>query len=163
LTDVVHVSTAEALDINTVNMLVLVAAIPASGALSDRVGRKPPLLAAALGLLLLSWPLLWLMHHMDAVLIGLGQLGFAVLVGLLAGANAVTMVEAFPTRVRCSALSVAYNLSLGLFGGTTPMVATYLIKRSHHDLSPAFYLMAAAAVSLMVVLRLRETAHEPLR
>jgi MHS family proline/betaine transporter-like MFS transporter len=43
------------------------------------------------------------------------------------------------------------------------MVATYLIERSHDDLAPAYYLMAAAAVTTVVVLGLRETAHEPLR
>jgi MHS family proline/betaine transporter-like MFS transporter len=73
------------------------------------------------------------------------------------------MVEAFPARVRCTALSVGYNLAMGLLGGTTPLVAAYLIERSHNDLSPAFYIMAAAAVSLGVLLRLRETAHAPLR
>ena len=52
---------------------------------------------------------------------------------------------------------------MGLFGGTTPLVATRRIRRSHGDLAPAFYMMAAAAVTLVVVLRMRETAHEPLR
>jgi len=42
------------------------------------------------------------------------------------------------------------------------MVTAYLIARSHDDLSPAFYLMAAAAVSFFVILRLRETARVPL-
>jgi MHS family proline/betaine transporter-like MFS transporter len=60
-------------------------------------------------------------------------------------------------------VSVAYNLCVGLLGGTTPLVATYLIARSHDDLAPAYYLMATAAVSTVVVLGLRETAGEPLR
>jgi len=75
----------------------------------------------------------------------------------------VTMVEAFPVKGRCTAIAVSYNLSLGLIGGTSPMVATYLIHRTHDDLSPAYYLMAAAAVSLVAVLTLRETSREPLR
>jgi MHS family proline/betaine transporter-like MFS transporter len=67
------------------------------------------------------------------------------------------MVEAFPSEVRCSALSIGYNLCLGLIGGTTPMVTTYLIERTHDDLSPAYFMMAAAAVSLAVVVTLPET------
>ncbi|MDP7044363.1 MAG: MFS transporter, partial [Alphaproteobacteria bacterium] len=73
------------------------------------------------------------------------------------------MVEMVPKRVRVSTMSIGYNLCLGLVGGTTPMVATYLIARTHVDLAPAFYLMAAAVLSLLVVLKMKETAHDPLR
>jgi MHS family proline/betaine transporter-like MFS transporter len=74
-------------------------------------------------------------------------------------------VEAFPQRIRCSALSVSFNTRMGLFGGTAPMIAVYLIQRSHNDLSPAFYLMAMAmaTVSLAAILTLKETAWAPLR
>jgi MFS transporter, MHS family, proline/betaine transporter len=163
LHQVVHVEAARALDINTINMLVLLLLIPAAGALSDRVGRKPLLVASALGTLVLAWPLFWMMHHPSFGIILLGQMGFAVLIGLFLGVGPATMAEVFPARVRCSALSVGYNLALGVLGGTTPMVVTYLLARSHDDLSPAFYLMGAAAVSLGVILTLRETATAPLR
>src|SRR5215468_7726701 len=162
LQQVVHVRAARALDINTSNMVLLLLLIPAAGRLSDRLGRKPVLVGAALGTFVLAWPLFWLMHHPDARLILAGQMGFAVLVGLFLGVVPATMVEAFPARVRCSAVAVGYNLSLGVLGGTTPLVTAYLIARSHDDLSPAFYLMAAAAVSFFVILRLRETARAPL-
>lgn len=162
LQQVVHVAAARALDINTISMVVMLLMIPAAGALSDRIGRKPPLLAAAIGLLVGSWPLFWMMHHASFALILSGQLGFAVLIGLFLGAAQATMAETFPARVRCTALSLGYNLCLGVLGGTTPMVAAYLIARSHNDFSPALYLMAAAAISLFVILNLRETAYSPL-
>jgi MHS family proline/betaine transporter-like MFS transporter len=50
-----------------------------------------------------------------------------------------------------SSLSTSYNVVLGIFGGTAPIVATYLIQRSHNDLSPAFYIMAAAVVSTLAI------------
>lgn len=162
LKQVVHIRAAAALDINTLNMTILLALVPIAGALSDRLGRKPILLVSTLAVLLLAWPLFWAMHHPSVALIFLGQMGFAVMLGLFLGVVPVTMVEAFPAQVRCSALSIGYNLCLGVLGGTTPMVTAFLIERSHDDLSPAYYMMAAAAVSLGVILSLRETAGDPL-
>lgn len=158
-----HVSTARALDINTASMVVLLVMIPLMGRLSDRVGRKPMLLTAVTGLLTLIYPLMWLMHHDQTAMILSGQLGFAVLIGLIFGAYPAAMVEMVPRRVRVSAMSIGYNLCLGLIGGTTPMVATYLIARTHVDLAPAFYFMAAALISLLVIWKMKETYHEPLK
>src|SRR5262249_28811396 len=133
-----------------------------AGPWPPRRGCKPVRGGAALGTFVLAWPLFWLVHHPDARLILAGQMGFAVLVGLFLGVVPATMVEAFPARVRCSAVAVGYNLCYGVLGGTTPMVTAYLLTRSHNDLSPAFYLMAAAATSLLVLRRVRETARAPL-
>jgi len=163
LEEFVGIAAVKAFDINTISMIVLLLIIPIGGHLSDRVGRKPVLLASAAGGLLLSGPLLWLMHESNPVSILAGQIGFAILVGLFGGVVPVTMAEALPPRVRCSALSFAYNLCVGLLGGTAPLVATYMINRTHNDLSPAIYLMVTAAISLGTVLTLRETARGHLR
>jgi MHS family proline/betaine transporter-like MFS transporter len=157
-----HLAATTAFDINSLAIAVLLPLIPAAGALSDRVGRKPVLIAACAGLLVLAWPLFWLMHHPAASLVLVGQVGFAVLVAGLAGAGPAAMVETFARPVRCTALSVGYNLSMAVFGGTAPMVAVYTLQHTHDDLSGAYYLMAAALVSLVVILGLRETSRVPL-
>ena len=158
-----HVSTADALDINTLSLVVMLPVVPLAALLSDRIGRKPVLYFVALGSLLLAWPLWWLMHHQSFALILAGQIGFAVLYGAgYAGLSAV-MVEILPAGVRCSASAIGYNLCLGLFGGTTPLVATYLVQRTADDFTPAYYLMATAAISLIATFRLPETARKPLR
>lgn len=154
---VVHFETAKALDINTLNMGILLLIVPLGGTLSDRVGRKPVLLATTLGTFVCAWPLFWMVHHPVFSMVLFGQMGFALLIGLFLGVTPVTMVENCPGRVRCTTLSVGYNLCLGLIGGTTPVVTTYLIERSHDDLSPAYYVMLAAAVSAGVVFSLPET------
>jgi hypothetical protein len=107
--------------------------------LSDRIGRKPLLLGTALGLLGLAWPLFWLMHHPAWGLTLVGQLGLAILLGLYAGAHPATMAEAFPAWVRVRGVSVAYNLSLGVLGGTTPIVITSVLAWSDNPLTPAYY------------------------
>jgi MHS family proline/betaine transporter-like MFS transporter len=69
----------------------------------------------------------------------------------------------FPTRVRYSGFAVSFNLSNALFGGTAPMMATLLIAATANDLAPAFYLVAAAVISLVAVALSRETSNQPLR
>jgi MHS family proline/betaine transporter-like MFS transporter len=151
-------SEVTALEINTINMAILLAMFPLAGWLSDRLGRKPLLIVGIGGLLVCSWPLFWALHHHSADYNFYGQLGFSILIGLFGGALPATMVETTPRAVRCSAISIGYNLCVGLLGGTTPMVATWLMSRTHDDLSPAYYVMGAAAISLAVVFTLPETA-----
>ena len=157
-----HLSATTAFDINTAAIALLLLLIPLAGTLSDRVGRKPVLIAGAGGLLVSAWPLFWLMHHPTASLVLVGQLGFAALISALAGASPAALVEAFPRSARCTGLSVGYNFCMAVFGGTAPMVAVYTFEHTHDDLSAAYYLMAAALVSLTVFLGLRETVKAPL-
>jgi len=147
-----HIPASSVLDINTISIVT----VPA-GALSDHWGRKPVLLAASAGLFVMSWPLLWMMHHPSSQVILLGQLGFAALIATFNGAGPAAMAEIAPSRVRCTVVLVGLNLVYGVVGGLTPMIAIYTIKRSGDDLAPAFLLMAMAAVSFAVITRLRET------
>ena len=163
LKEIVHVSARSALDINTLSMVIMLALVPLMGLLSDRIGRKPLLLGAALGLALFSWPLFWLMHHPDFYLMFLGQVGFAVFIGMLSGVAPAAMVESLPAHVRCTALSVGYNVTFGLIGGLTPMIAAYLIQCTGEDLAPAYFLILCAVISLGVIWTMRETVREPLR
>ena len=159
----VHLPASEALDINTVNMAVLLIAIPAGAMIGDRVGRKPVMMAGLIALILFSYPLFALMHHQDVTMTFLGQLGFAVILGLMYGPFPAAIVEIVPARVRVTVLSVGYNFCLGAVGGTTPMIAAYLIERTHDDLSPAYYLILAAIVSLAVLIPIREMAGRDLK
>ncbi|MFA9473661.1 MAG: MFS transporter [Filomicrobium sp.] len=112
---------------------------------------------------MLAWPLWWPMHHQSFALILAGQIGFAILFGAGYAALSAVMVEILPTGVRFSASAVGYNFCMGLFGGTTPLVATYLVERTADDFTPAYYLMAAAAISLIATIQLPETAGKPLQ
>jgi MHS family proline/betaine transporter-like MFS transporter len=59
-------------------------------------------------------------------------------------------------------MSTGYSLAVAVFGGFAPYVATWLIATTGSPLSPTLYLIAAAIVSTLVILRLRETAHADL-
>jgi len=80
----------------------------------------------------------------------------------MAGVAPATMSEMLPARVRCTAVAIGFNVSMGLFGGTAPFVATYLVARTADDFVPAYYVMAVAIVSFIAVLGLPETARKPL-
>jgi MHS family proline/betaine transporter-like MFS transporter len=68
------------------------------------------------------------------------------------------MAELAPWRVRCTVLSVGYNISLAILGGTTPVVAAWLVSRTGFHLVPAVYLALAAAVTFVAALLLPKTA-----
>jgi MHS family proline/betaine transporter-like MFS transporter len=115
LETLIHVPSRVALDINTVSMLGLIAFLAIGGAISDRIGRKPPALIGAAGLALLSWPLFRLFQHGDWRVMLAAQLAFAALVGLYVGTLAATMVEILPKRIRCTGLALSYNISVVVF------------------------------------------------
>jgi MFS transporter, MHS family, proline/betaine transporter len=147
-----------ALLINSLNMVILLVVVLGMSRLSDRIGRKPILAGAAIGLLLFSWPLVALMQTGDVYYVFLGQFGFALLIGAYGAVNPIAICEIFPRNVRCSAVSVAYNITLGVAGGTAPAVATWLIELTGHPSVPAMYIMAAAAVSAVAALSVHESS-----
>lgn len=145
---------SSALLINTISMAFLGLLMPIMGALSDKVGRKSMLLAGSLGLAVLSYPLFRLLTHDTFEFILAGQLVFAFLIAMYFSPLPATIVDLFPPRTRCTGLSISYNFALAIFGGTAPLVATYLIKETGSILSPSLYLIVSAVVSMIVAYRM---------
>jgi MHS family proline/betaine transporter-like MFS transporter len=152
------IAPAHALEINSLSMVVLLPCMILMGALSDRVGRKPVLLAATVLAFASAVPLLTLMHSDQRLYVQLGQLGFVLSVGMFLGSQPTLMVEEVPAAVRCTAIAIGYNVTLGVVGGLSPLVATWLVERTADQLAPAYMVMAAAAVSFLSVLSFRANA-----
>jgi len=152
---------ARALEINTISVGVMILAKLSAGVLADRFGRKPvPLIATGFAFVG-AIPFFGLMYHTSFELVLVGQLFFAVVIGLFIGSEPVLMVEAAPARIRCTATAVGYNICMGVAGGLAPLAASWLVARTDSNLSPAFLVMGAAAVSFLAVLRFRETFRKP--
>ena len=162
LAQVAHVPARTALGINTLAMALSLVASLAAGALSDRVGRRPVLVAWGAALALLAYPLMSLMATGKTGSIIAGQVGLALLVAAGSGALPATMAELAPWRVRCTVVSVAHNLGMALLGGTTPLIGAWLVSRTGAPLAPAVYLAAAGAVSFLAALLLPRTARHRL-
>ena len=80
-----------------------------------------------------------------------------MLISVISGALPATMAELAPWRVRCTVLSIAYNLGMALLGGTTPLIAAWLLSRTGVAVAPAWYLTAAAALAFVAAILLPKT------
>ena len=140
-----------ALELNTLAMLVLLAVLPVSAWMSDRYGRKKILLISTILLVFLSIPLFHLIHSVDEIQILIGEVIFAVVVGMGSGGIVALNVELIPAPVRCTGLAFAYNASMGLFGGTTPLMAAWLINYTGNQIAPAYWVVTTASLSLLTL------------
>ncbi|HJS11150.1 MAG TPA: MFS transporter [Sphingopyxis sp.] len=155
-TELLHIERGTVLLAITVGTLVNLAVIPLAGHLSDRFGRKPFLVASATGFLLFVFPLFHAMATYQAPwTIYATAIAAGILSGLYSGCAPTFLCELLPTRVRYSALSVGYNGAVMLFGGFAPFIATLLIQQTGALAAPAFYVMSAAALTLVFLLRLK--------
>ncbi|MFF0596261.1 glycine betaine/L-proline transporter ProP [Streptomyces antibioticus] len=143
-------------------MVLMMAVQPFAGALTDRVGRRPVIAAGCAGFLVLSVPALLLIRQgsLFAVALGMGALG--LLLVCFTAAMPAALPALFPTKVRYGALSIGFNVSVSVFGGTTPLVVTALIGATGNMMMPAYYMMAAAVVGGVAVWFMAESAGRPL-
>jgi MFS transporter, MHS family, proline/betaine transporter len=134
-----------------------------SGAISDRIGRKPPMIASCVAFILLAYPLFYIVvNGASFAAVMAVQAAAGMLTGLFLGTMPATLVEMFPTKTRLMGLSTSFNASTGLFGGFAPFIATSLVAATGAPTSVAFFVAASAVVSLAAVVMLKETAHDRL-
>ncbi|SED41816.1 MFS transporter, MHS family, proline/betaine transporter [Amycolatopsis tolypomycina] len=162
LSEQLHLDATHGLLLIIVVMVVMMLIIMVGGRITDHVGRKPVMMAGCLGFLVLSWPLMLLVHDGGLVLTFLGLMGLGLLLLCFEVSMPAALPALFPTAIRYGALSIAFNISVSLFGGTTPLVMQSLISATGHDFWPAWYLMAAGAIGAVAVFFSRETANKPL-
>ncbi len=149
LQEVDQVKAGHALGINTVSMLCLLVMIPVYGWLADRIGPIKLMWASGVGILFFSYPLFSLMQHHDEWVDLASELCFVLFLTPYMAASPAALCAMLPHRVRCTVLSIGFNLAMGLLGGTTPLIVEYLRKSTHQDLIPAYYLIGAAMVTLI--------------
>ena len=148
---------SQILAINTANLAVCTVLVPFSGYFSDRIGRKPAMIAGCAGELVAGLLLFKVFAGDDLNLKIAVQLFGGLMNVLFAGAFAAYMVESFPTRVRMSGISMGNVIGFSVFGGSAPLVASYLISRTGDVTSPGIYMAVGCAVSLAALLTVRET------
>jgi len=81
-----------------------------------------------------------------------------IFVAMFNGGCGAAMVELFPTAIRYGSIAIAYNLTVAIFGGVTPLASASLISLTGDPLSPAWYVMITALISFIAVWLAKETA-----
>jgi MHS family proline/betaine transporter-like MFS transporter len=152
-----------ALWISTAGLAFMIVQLPFWGALSDRLGRRPLMIFSCAAFIVLGYPFFLLAASGNVGLAVLGEMLMMVCYAPYAATCASFLTEIIPTRVRYTSMSFGYNVAVAVFGGFAPFIATWLVRETGSTYSPAIYLIAAAVVTGIAVLRCRETAFEPLK
>ena len=127
--------------------------LPVGGAISDRIGRRPVLLAIAGLSLVTAYPMLsWLVVEPTFPKMLIVELAFSFYFGVYNGAMVAALTEVVPAHVRTTCFSLAFSLAAALFGTFTPLAATWLIDSTGDKAAPGFWLMFAAASGIVATL-----------
>jgi MHS family proline/betaine transporter-like MFS transporter len=146
-----------ALSISVLAALTVILVTPIIGLASDRFGRRPILIALALGGILLP-------TSMFAVMVGggaatsAGAIVLAALGGAVSAVGAVTTAEHFPGEGRLSGLALGATTATAIFGGLTPLAAHLLVTKSGWAAAPGAMIACVALCVIIVFWRMPETA-----
>jgi MHS family proline/betaine transporter-like MFS transporter len=151
-------SRASALLVSVIALIFAAAICPLAGAYSDRVGRRATMASACVLLLVAVYPAFLMASSGSFIASIVGVMLLAIGAVLCGVVTAALLSETFPTRTRYTASAITYNMAYTIFGGTAPLMATWLITSTGSNLSPAFYLMAVSVLALLGGMALPETS-----
>lgn len=147
---------AQSLLANALGLVAVCVFAYLSGSLSDKVGRRLPMILAAAAIAVsayFAFAYLTVAPSLERLI--LVQLVMGALVGIYTGPAPSLMGEMFPVEVRSSGFSIAYNFAVTIFGGFAPFISTWLIASTGSKLAPAIYVMVATVISIAALALLR--------
>lgn len=162
LTQTEHLPVEQVMIVNLIALILLTILIPFYGFLSDLWGRKKVFYFGLICLAIVSYPSFWLLSQGNIYSAFWGQILFAFFQAALGGVVPIMLAELFPTAIRNTGLSLGYNLSLAIFGGTAPMMGLLIVQETGLKTSPAFYLIICCVVSLVALAFQKESYTKPL-
>jgi MHS family proline/betaine transporter-like MFS transporter len=156
LTSAGKLSEGDALWLSTIAAVAVILVTPLTGALSDRIGRKPVLIALCIGSAALPVTMFSLMAGSTYAL--LGAIVLALLAGAVSAVGAVATAEQFPGEGRITGLALGATMATAIFGGLTPYGAQWLVERTGWTMAPGAMIALVALCVAPVLLTMRETA-----
>ena len=158
LTSVGSLNERESLWLSTIAAAAVILVTPIVGALTDRVGRKPVLIALCLGSAALPITMFALMASSARSEALAGAVILALLAGAVSAVGAVATAEQFPGEGRITGLALGATMATAIFGGLTPYAAQLLVERTGWASAPGAMIALVALAVLPVFLAMRETA-----
>jgi MHS family proline/betaine transporter-like MFS transporter len=156
LSENIGIPLSQALTVQSIFLIIMIFMVPFAGIIGDRFGRRKLLIITAAGIILTALPSFYLLHIHSYFLLILVFAVATLLSSIEQGNTLIAVVENCPADVRASGVSFTYNVGMALFGGTAPLIVATLTSQIN-SYAPAYYLIAAAALTLIVVLGLSET------
>jgi MFS transporter, MHS family, proline/betaine transporter len=151
-----HLPQATGFTATLVGAVILGIASPFAGHFSDKFGRSGILTGTAWLFFLTIYPVFYLMVASPSLATAIFAAGWLSLVKAgYSGVLPSQLAELFPTRVRGIGVSLSFAVAVTIFGGFTPFVATWLIAVTGNSLSPSFYMMLTAGLSIIALVFLR--------
>lgn len=138
---------------NAISTIALALMIPIFGYLADKINRYHLLMLGTVGLGTLFYPIFYLFMSGHFISLLTGQLALALLIAISAGPLASIIAESFPTSTRYTGISVVINIGATVFGGTCPLVATYLTQISMNPMIPCLYPIFISFIFLCIYLK----------
>ncbi|MBP0579086.1 MHS family MFS transporter [Labrys sp. LIt4] len=150
-------SRAQAIDVVLIASLASLPVILGAGWLSDRIGRRPVMIAGFIGATIAAFALFTLAQGASPSALYLRAVLALCTHGFLLGGLASYVTEMFPTRVRYTALSASYQAASVLGGSVAPLIGALLIERTGTPMSVAVYAAAMVVPALCVLIVTPET------
>ncbi|PKJ52496.1 MFS transporter [Bacillus sp. SN10] len=144
--------------INFIALLIFVVLQPIAGLLSDKIGRRPLLMAFGILGTLLTAPIFFFMEKTTEPIVAflLMMVGLIIVTGYTS-INAIVKAELFPTEIRALGVGLPYALTVAIFGGTAEFIALWLKSIGMESLF-YFYVAGCIAISFITYWRMDESS-----
>lgn len=152
LDEIIGLSSTTGTVLITLVMIIMVPLTLMFGRLSDKIGNKTVFLIGLGGLTLLSALAFYFVNLNGLIFASLGILILGVLLATYEGSIPGSLPTMFYTDIRYRTLSVTFNVSVSIFGGTTPLVSTWLVHQTGNNLAPGWYLTIVSIIGFLVIL-----------
>ncbi|MFP3919226.1 MFS transporter [Lysinibacillus telephonicus] len=164
LTAVLGYGETEGLLLIVIVMVIMIPIVLLMGYFSDRIGAKKVIQGGLIGLIILSIPAFNLIGSGNTLFVFFGLMILGIFSASFQGTMPGLLPSLFFTNVRNGALAITFNISASLFGGTTPLLVSWLISKTANPMIPAYYAIFASIVGIIVVtLFLKDTSGKALR
>jgi MHS family proline/betaine transporter-like MFS transporter len=150
-----------------ITAIVLIIMIPLAlsfGKLADKFGNKKVISFGLIMGIIISTIAFTLLNVGSMIALFIGLLLIGIVLSVYEGTMPGTLPALFHTNVRYRTIAWTFNIAISIFGGTTPLVASWLVHITGNNLAPAFYLMLISILGIVVVLTLfTDTANKSLK